>query len=142
MDHCHCFASPFITFINLCLFYCAAEIGRLEVGSESGPDRSKSIKSFLTALLAQGGNTSVEGVDCLHGCYGATSALFNAVNWVESSSWDGRLAVVVASDMAIYKPDSPARPTGGQHSDCGRTQHSDSNLLMFSLIGSSLHDWQ
>jgi len=39
-------------------------------------------------------------------------ALFNAVNWVESRSWDGRDAIVVASDIAIYKEQS-SRPTGG-----------------------------
>lgn len=36
----------------------------------------------------------------------------NAVAWVESSGWDGRHAVVVASDVAVYKA-GPARPTGG-----------------------------
>jgi len=51
-------------------------------------------------------------VDCINACYGATSALFNAVNWVESRAWDGRLAVVVAADVAAY-PAGPARPTSG-----------------------------
>jgi len=36
----------------------------------------------------------------------------NAVNWVESSSWDGRYAIVVTGDIAVYAP-GPARPTGG-----------------------------
>ena len=51
-------------------------------------------------------------MDCINACYGATSALFNAVNWVESRAWDGRLAVVVAADVAAY-PAGPARPTSG-----------------------------
>jgi hydroxymethylglutaryl-CoA synthase len=38
--------------------------------------------------------------------------LFNAVNWVESSAWDGRDAIVVAGDIALYKKGA-ARPTGG-----------------------------
>ena len=33
---------------------------RLEVGSESGPDRSKSIKSFLMLLFEAAGNCCVE----------------------------------------------------------------------------------
>lgn len=53
-----------------------------------------------------------QGVDCINACYGATAALFNAVNWVESRSWDGRYAVVVAADMAVYAR-GPARPSGG-----------------------------
>jgi len=38
--------------------------------------------------------------------------LFNAVNWVESRGWDGRNAIVVAGDIALYAR-GPARPTGG-----------------------------
>jgi len=37
---------------------------------------------------------------------------FNAITWIESSSWDGRYALVVAADIAVYGPGS-ARPTGG-----------------------------
>ncbi|PWY72883.1 hypothetical protein BO70DRAFT_381679, partial [Aspergillus heteromorphus CBS 117.55] len=73
-------------------------IGRLEVATESPPDRSKSIKTLLMPLLAP--NTNVEGADTTNACYGGTSALFNSVAWIESSAWDGRDAVVVAGDIA------------------------------------------
>ncbi|OOF94731.1 hypothetical protein ASPCADRAFT_131335 [Aspergillus carbonarius ITEM 5010] len=87
-------------------------IGRLEVGTESLIDKAKSIKSVLTTLFEPSGNTSIEGIDTIHACYGGTNALFNAVNWVESRSWDGRDAIVVASDIALYNEPS-TRPTGG-----------------------------
>ncbi|EIE25697.1 hydroxymethylglutaryl-CoA synthase [Coccomyxa subellipsoidea C-169] len=87
-------------------------IGRLEVGTESALDRSKSIKTFLMTLFAEHGNHDIEGVDSLNACYGGTAALFNAVNWVESRAWDGRLAIVVATDIAMYAA-GPARPSGG-----------------------------
>ncbi|KAK0618489.1 hydroxymethylglutaryl-CoA synthase [Bombardia bombarda] len=87
-------------------------IGRLEVGTESIIDKAKSVKTVLTQLFEPSGNTSLEGIDTINACYGATSALFNAVNWVESRMWDGRLAIVVASDIAAYDTPS-ARPTGG-----------------------------
>ncbi|KAK8064622.1 hydroxymethylglutaryl-CoA synthase [Apiospora phragmitis] len=64
-------------------------IGRLEIGTESPIDKAKSVKSILTTL-----------------------SLFNAVNWVESRSWDGRDAIVVASDIALYNQPA-SRPTGG-----------------------------
>lgn len=54
----------------------------------------------------------MQGVDCINACYGGTAALFNAVNWIESRSWDGRNAIVVAADNAIYAP-GPARASGG-----------------------------
>ncbi|KAK2612646.1 hypothetical protein QQS21_001262 [Conoideocrella luteorostrata] len=87
-------------------------IGRLEVGTESMVDKAKSVKTVLTQLFEPSGNTSMEGVDTLNACYGGTNALFNAVNWVESRSWDGRDAIVVASDIALYNQ-SASRPTGG-----------------------------
>ncbi|RKP22862.1 hydroxymethylglutaryl-coenzyme A synthase N terminal-domain-containing protein, partial [Syncephalis pseudoplumigaleata] len=88
------------------------DIGRLEVGTETIVDKSKSVKSVLMQLFAESGNYEVEGIDTTNACYGGTNALFNAINWIESSSWDGRLALVVAGDLAIYSSGS-ARPTGG-----------------------------
>lgn len=85
-------------------------IGRLEVGTETLLDKSKSVKSVLMQLF--GTNDDIEGVDTVNACYGGTSAVINAVNWVESSSWDGRDAIVVAGDIAIYSKGA-ARPTGG-----------------------------
>ncbi len=66
-----------------------SDIGRLEVGTETILDKSKSTKSVLMQLFAASGNTSVEGIDTTNACYGGTQALFNAISWVESSSWDG-----------------------------------------------------
>lgn len=115
-------------------------VGRLEVGTETIIDKSKSVKTVIMQLFEDSGNTDVEGVDTTNACYGGTAALFNAVNWVESSSWDGELmlcctsftcvylksplfftscflsvgryALVVAGDIAVYATGS-ARPTGG-----------------------------
>ena len=73
-------------------------------------------------------NFDVEGVDNKNACYGGTQALMNTINWVESSSWDGRLGIVICGgkttfqfgngfkifflDIAIYGKGA-ARPTGG-----------------------------
>ncbi|OIW25913.1 hydroxymethylglutaryl-CoA synthase [Coniochaeta ligniaria NRRL 30616] len=86
-------------------------IGRLEVGTETLLDKSKSVKSVLMQLF-QDANPNIEGVDTVNACYGGTNALFNAVNWLESSAWDGRDAIVVAGDIALYGKGT-ARPTGG-----------------------------
>uniref|UniRef100_T1H0D5 Hydroxymethylglutaryl-CoA synthase n=1 Tax=Megaselia scalaris TaxID=36166 RepID=T1H0D5_MEGSC len=85
-------------------------IGRLEVGTETIIDKSKSVKSVLMQLFP--GNTDIEGIDTTNACYGGTAALFNSINWIESSSWDGRLALAVCADIAVYAKGS-ARPTGG-----------------------------
>nr|CAN66417.1 hypothetical protein VITISV_044134 [Vitis vinifera] len=59
------------------------QIGRLEVGSETVIDKSKSIKTFLMQIIE-----------------------------VESSSWDGRYGLVVCTDSAVYAEEL-ARPTRG-----------------------------
>lgn len=88
------------------------EIGRLEVGTETILDKSKSVKTVLMQLFEPHGNNDIEGIDTTNACFGGTAALFNAISWVESSAWDGRYAIVVAADIAVYAKGS-ARPTGG-----------------------------
>ncbi|KAH9975383.1 hydroxymethylglutaryl-CoA synthase [Lactifluus volemus] len=87
-------------------------IGRLEVGTETIIDKSKAVKTILMDLFASSGNHDIEGLDSKNACYGSTAALFNAVNWIESRSWDGRNAIVFAGDIAVYAEGS-ARPVGG-----------------------------
>ncbi|SCV67440.1 BQ2448_5051 [Microbotryum intermedium] len=87
-----------------------SSIGRIDVGTETLIDKAKSVKSHLMHLFP--GNTDIEGLDSKNACYGGTAALFNACNWVESSNWDGRYALVVAGDIAIYAAGG-ARPVGG-----------------------------
>lgn len=87
-------------------------VGRLEVGTESLVDKSKAVKTSLMQLFQARGNTDIEGVDSKNACYGGTAALLNSAAWVESSAWDGRYAIAVAGDIAVYEK-GPARPTGG-----------------------------
>ncbi|KER26450.1 hypothetical protein T265_06306 [Opisthorchis viverrini] len=87
-------------------------VGFMEVGTETLIDKSKSTKTVLMQLFEACGNFDVEGIDVKNACFGGTAALFHALNWLESSAWDGRLALVVAGDIAIYGSKA-ARPTGG-----------------------------
>ncbi|CAO3566973.1 unnamed protein product [Mortierella alpina] len=89
-----------------------SDIGFLEVGTETILDKSKSVKTVLMSLFEASGNFDVEGIDTKNACYGGTAGVFHAIDWIESSSWDGRLALVVAADIATYAA-GPARPTGG-----------------------------
>lgn len=88
----------------------ANQIGRIEVGSESNPDRAKAIKSHLISLL---GKVPISGGDHIQACYAGTAALLNAAAWLESSQWEtGKYAVVIAGDVAVYDSGA-ARATGG-----------------------------
>lgn len=77
------------------------DVGRLEVGTETLIDKSKSVKSVLMQLFEKSGNANIEGVDTTNACYGGTQALFNAVAWVESSAWDGEL--LVYAELSVYR---------------------------------------
>lgn len=85
-----------------------SQVGRLEVGTETLIDKSKSIKTSLLSLVS----SDCEGCTSLNACYGGTAALLNSIAWVESSAWDGRYAVVICGDIAVYEA-GPARPSGG-----------------------------
>ncbi|VDP06702.1 unnamed protein product [Soboliphyme baturini] len=89
-----------------------SSIGYIAVGTESLIDKSKSVKTVLMQLFSKCGNNDVEGVDTINACFGGTQAMFSAINWIESSSWDGRTALVVMADIAAYAEPS-ARCTGG-----------------------------
>ena len=86
------------------------QVGRLEVGTETLVDKSKSTKTVLMDLFPN--NTDMEGATVINACYGGTAALLNAFLWCESAGWDGRYAIVVAADIAAYAR-GPARPTCG-----------------------------
>ncbi|TBU05350.1 3-hydroxy-3-methylglutaryl CoA synthase [Hamiltosporidium magnivora] len=85
-------------------------VGRIDVGTESNHDSSKAFKTYLMNLFP--GNNSICGLDTTNACYGGTAAFLNAIAWLESSLWDGRYAIVVATDVALYK-DLPPLPTTG-----------------------------
>ena len=46
------------------------DIGRLEVGTETLIDKSKSIKTTLMGLFSKSGNHSIEGITTMNACYG------------------------------------------------------------------------
>ncbi|OWZ55576.1 hydroxymethylglutaryl-CoA synthase [Cryptococcus neoformans 125.91] len=108
-------------------------IGRLDVGTETIIDKSKSTKTLLMDLFAASGNTDIEGIDSKNACYGSTAALFNTVNWIQSESWDGRNAIVMCGDIAIYKEGS-ARPVGGMGA-CAMLIGPDAPLVLEPVHG-------
>ncbi|OCF39192.1 hydroxymethylglutaryl-CoA synthase [Kwoniella heveanensis CBS 569] len=111
-------------------------IGRLDVGTETLIDKSKATKTLLMNLFAPSGNTDIEGIDSKNACYGSTAALFNCVNWIQSESWDGRNAIVMCGDIAIYKEGS-ARPVGGMGA-CAMLIGPDAPLVLEPIHGTHI----
>nr|CAD2177676.1 unnamed protein product [Meloidogyne enterolobii] len=119
-------------------------VGFLAVGTETLVDRSKSIKSVLMDLFMESGNTDIEGVDEKNACFGGTQALLHSVDWLYANyEFEGRLAIVVCVDVAVYAK-GPARSTGGAGAiafligpeasivfDCGLRSFYSSNVYDF-----------
>ncbi|KAF8507400.1 putative hydroxymethylglutaryl-CoA synthase [Gautieria morchelliformis] len=87
-------------------------IGFLEIVTESSVENTKSVRRVLMDLFRMSGNTDIEGGETKKGCYGSTSALFNSINWIESSSWDRRNAIVFSGDIAMYAKGSASHIGG------------------------------
>ncbi|ELK10613.1 Hydroxymethylglutaryl-CoA synthase, cytoplasmic, partial [Pteropus alecto] len=76
-------------------------IERLEVGTETTNNKTKSMKTNLLQLFDESENPDREGIDTMNACCGGTAAAFSAGNWIESGSWDGRYALVGTGDIAV-----------------------------------------
>ncbi len=90
-----------------------SDIGRIDVGTETRTDSSKSIASHVQQLLEC---TDIEGIDCTNACFGGTMALFNSLSWLHSPFWSGKYSIVITTDIAIYEGTPNA--TGGAAAVC------------------------
>jgi hydroxymethylglutaryl-CoA synthase len=117
-----------------------SQVGRLEIGSETPIDKSKSIKSNLMEIFGE--NTDVEGIDNVHACYGGTSALLNSVYWLEANKniYQGKqqYAIVVCGDVSTYK-EKAARPSGGAGAVAMLLSSNDDAPLQIDLSKKASH---
>ena len=89
-----------------------SQISRIEVGTETLIDKSKSVKTILMDLFKDSSNNDIEGITVINACYGGISALLNTFNWLFSKYYDKKYAIVICGDIASYSKGA-ARPTGG-----------------------------
>jgi hydroxymethylglutaryl-CoA synthase len=73
-------------------------------------------------------STMSQGVDCVGACLGATTAFFNAVNWMESRAWDGRLAIVVRPPCNTFRHAENLSSDRGKHSPCTNGARASASL--------------
>ena len=87
------------------------QIGMIVVGSESALDMSRPLSAWVADRLDLRG--AVRSYEVKHACYGGTLALRQALEWKWSGASQGKAALVIASDVALYEPASPGEPTQG-----------------------------
>lgn len=87
------------------------EIGMLAVGTESALDMSRPLSAWLAEELDL--SEEVRSYEVKHACYAGTLALRQAWEWRQSGAARGRVALIVATDVALYRPEHPGEPTQG-----------------------------
>lgn len=88
-----------------------ADIGLLAVGTETALDMSRPLSAWVADRIGLRG--AVRSYEVKHACYGGTLAVRQATEWRSSGAGDGRAALAIAADVALYEPGDPGEPTQG-----------------------------
>jgi len=87
------------------------DIGLIAVGTESAKDMSRPLSAWVAEELGLSG--LIRSYEVKHACYGGTLALRQALEWKWSGAGEGKAALVIASDVALYSVGDPGEPTQG-----------------------------
>lgn len=87
------------------------QIGMIAIGTESAVDMSRPMSAYVAERLGLSG--AVRSYEVKHACYGGTLALRQATEWKLSGVAEGRAALVIAADVAVYEEGDPGEATQG-----------------------------
>lgn len=87
------------------------DIGLIAVGTETAVDMSRPLSAWVADGLGLEG--AVRSYEVKHACYGGTLALRQALEWKLSGAAQGKAALVLAADVALYAEGDPGEPTQG-----------------------------
>jgi hydroxymethylglutaryl-CoA synthase len=93
-----------------------ADVGRIDVATESAFDKSKPVSTYIAGCLEQvfpGDLHHANKGERKFACVSGTQALDDAFNWIRAGRSRGRTALVVATDTALYERDDPGEATQG-----------------------------
>jgi hydroxymethylglutaryl-CoA synthase len=93
-----------------------ADIGRIDVATESAFDNSKPVSTYVAGCLEQvyeGDFHHANKGERKFACISGTQSLDDAYNWIRAGRNRGRAALVVATDTALYARDDPGEATQG-----------------------------
>ena len=87
------------------------QIGLVIVATETAPDMSRPLSSWVMEALGLKGN--IRSYEVKHACYAGTAAIRQALEWHLSGNSKGKAALVVAADVALYAQQHSGEPTQG-----------------------------
>lgn len=87
------------------------QIGLVAIGTESAIDMSRPLSAWVADALNIKGH--VRSYEVKHACYGGTVAIRQALEWKLAGASHGKAALIIATDISLYKPGDPGEPTEG-----------------------------
>ncbi|SDJ90741.1 hydroxymethylglutaryl-CoA synthase [Halovenus aranensis] len=93
-----------------------SDIGRIDVATESAFDKSKPVSTYVAGCLEQVFEDDLHHAnkgERKFACVAGTQALDDAYNWIRAGRNQGRKALVIATDTALYERDDPGESTQG-----------------------------
>jgi len=93
-----------------------ADVGRIDVATESAFDNSKPVSTYIAGCLEQtfdGDFHHANKGERKFACVAGTQSIDDAYNWIRAGRHRGLAALVVATDTALYARDDPGEATQG-----------------------------
>ncbi len=93
-----------------------ADVGRIDVATESAFDNSKPVSTYIAGCLEQvydGDFRHANKGERKFACVAGTQSIDDAYNWIKAGRNRGRPALVVATDTALYERGDPGEATQG-----------------------------
>lgn len=93
-----------------------ADIGRIDVATESAFDNSKPVSTYIAGCLEQVFDTTFHHAnkgERKFACIAGTQSLNDAYNWIRAGRNRGRSALVIATDTALYARGDAGEATQG-----------------------------
>ncbi|MFW5965860.1 MAG: hydroxymethylglutaryl-CoA synthase [Halodesulfurarchaeum sp.] len=93
-----------------------ADVGRIDVATESAFDKSKPVSTYVAGALEEvldGEFRYANKGERKFACISGTQALNDAVNWIAADRHRGRGALVITTDTALYERGDPGEATQG-----------------------------
>ncbi len=93
-----------------------ADIGRIDVATETAFDKSKPVSTYVAGCLEQVYGKSLTNAnkgERKFACISGTQSLNDAYNWIASGRNRGRGALVIATDTALYERGDAGEATQG-----------------------------
>lgn len=120
------------------------DVNRIEIGTESSPDKSKSITTYvigaLEKKLGKGSLKRCASPEGKSACAYTAFALENALDWVWSGRSNGNCRIICATDIAKYDLQSSGEPTQGAASAAVLIQSNPKLLEFDKIIGQYTED--